>query len=300
MASIAFFGAGLMGGPMAHRLVAAGHRVTVVAHRTRTTIERLVAAGAEEAPTPAAAAGRADVAIAMLPTASEVEAVLFGPSGFSEAMAPRSLVLDMGTSYPPDTRRLAARLGERQGRLVDAPVTGRPAGARAGTLVVMAGGDPADLEEARPILRAMGERIYHFGPVGSGHAAKLIQNMIGIVSLAAMAEGFALAAAADLDVALVYEMLASLPASSPALRHVVPKMFARDFHHVDATIDTVHKDLRQAAALAREYGVPTPTTDGAEALLQAARSLGFGALDFTAVIRGLETRVGREVRPASR
>jgi 3-hydroxyisobutyrate dehydrogenase-like beta-hydroxyacid dehydrogenase len=69
---------------------------------------------------------------------------------------------------------------------------------------------------------------------------------------------------------------------------------------VDATIDTIHKDLRQAAALARECAVPTPTADGAKALLQAARSLGFGALDFTAVIRGLETQVGREVRPAPR
>jgi 2-hydroxy-3-oxopropionate reductase len=300
MARIAFFGTGLMGGPMAHRLVAAGHRVVVVAHRARATIERLVAGGAEEAPTAAAAASRADVAITMLPTASEVEAVLFGPSGFSEAMAPGALVIDMGTSYPTDTRRLAASLAERRGRLIDAPVTGRPAGARAGTLVVMAGGDPADLEEARPILRAMSERIYHFGPVGSGHTAKLIQNMIGIIDLAAIAEGFALAAAAGLDVGLVYEMLASLPASSPALRHAVPKMFARDFHHVDATIDTIHKDLRQAAALARECAVPTPTTDGAKALLQAARSLGFGALDFTAVIRGLETQVGREVRPAPR
>ena len=300
MARVAFFGVGLMGEPMAGHLLRAGHSVKVVGHRNREPVERLVAAGAAEAASPAEAARHTDVAIMMLPTAREVEAVLFGLQGLAgemtDGLPAGYTVIDMGTSFPPDTRRIAARVIAMGGRFLDAPVTGGPSGARNGTLTIMVGGEPDTLEAIRPLLQAMGQHIYHFGDVGAGHTAKLIQNMIGIISSAAIAEGFVLATAAKLDVEKFFRMLLSSTSNSPALQYVVPKVFARDFDKVGFRLDMAHKDIRQATALAREMTVPLPVANGATELLQLARALGFGHQDSTAVIRGLETILGIEVR----
>jgi 3-hydroxyisobutyrate dehydrogenase-like beta-hydroxyacid dehydrogenase len=296
MARVAFFGVGQMGEPMAGHLLSAGHTVVVVAHRSRAGVERLVRGGAVEAPSAADAVRRTEVAIMVMPTADEVEEVLFGTGQAAAAMGPGYAVIDMGTSYPPQTRRLAARLAERGGRFLDAPVTGGPKGAQDGTLTIMVGGEGATLESMRQLLAAMGASIFHFGGVGAGHTAKLVQNMIGIVSSAAIAEGFVLAAAAGLDVEKVYEMLASSTSASPALKAMVPKVFARAFDQVNFRLDLAYKDLRQATQLAREMTVPLPTANGATELLQLSRALGFGAQDSTAVIRGLEAILKLEVR----
>jgi 2-hydroxy-3-oxopropionate reductase len=232
----------------------------------------------------------------MLPTADEVEAILFGEGGAGTAMPRGYTVIDMGTSYPPHTRRLAARVLERGGRFLDAPVTGGPGGARDGTLVIMVGGHPATFESVRPILAAMGSQIYHFGDVGAGHTAKLVQNMIGITSAAAIAEGFVLAKAAGLDVERLFEMLGSSTSASPLLKGMIPKVFHRGFDQVNFRLDLAYKDIRQATQLAREMTVPLPAANGATELLQLARALGFGAQDSTAVIRGLETLLRIEVR----
>jgi 3-hydroxyisobutyrate dehydrogenase-like beta-hydroxyacid dehydrogenase len=299
MARVAFFGAGLMGEHMAGHLLAAGHQVTVMAHRNREPIDRLVAKGAAEVAMPAEAAGRTEAAIMMLPTANEVETVIFGRQGLAERMSPGYTVIDMSTSYPPDTRRIAARFIETGGRFLDAPVTGGPSGAKNKTLTIMVGGDPTTLASARLLLEAMGQSIHHFGPVGAGHTAKLIQNMIGIIASAGIAEGFALAAAAGLDVQQFFQMLTSSTSNSPALQHVVPKVFAREFDKIGFRLDMAYKDIKQATALAREMTVPLPVANGATELMQLARAQGFGHLDSTAVIRGLEAILGIEVRPRS-
>lgn len=296
MANIAFFGAGLMGEPMAGHLLDAGYGVVVVPHRNREPIERLLAKGATEVSSPAEAARRTDVAIMVLPTSREVEEVLFGRRGLAAEMASEYTVIDMGTCYPPDTRRIAAQFIGMGGRFLDAPVTGGPSGAKARTLTLMVGGEQETLESVRPILEAMGQDIYHFGDVGAGHTAKLIQNMIGIIASAGIAEGFALATAARLDVGKFFKMLSSSTSNSPALQHVVPKVFAREFDKVGFKLDMAYKDIKQATALAREMTVPLPVANGATELMQLARALGFGHQDSSAVIRGLEAVLGIEVR----
>lgn len=296
MAKVAFFGAGLMGEHMAGHLLDAGHGVVVVAHRNREPIERLVAHGATEAASPAEAARRTNVAITVLPTSRDVEEILFGQSGLAGATAPEYAVIDMGTGYPPDTRRIAAQFIGKGGRFIDAPVTGGPSGAKAGTLTIMVGGDQETLDAVRPLLEAMGRHIHHFGEVGAGHTAKLVQNMIAIIASAGIAEGLALAAAARLDVGKFFTMLSSSTANSPALQYVVPKVFKRAFDDVGFRLDMAHKDIKQATALAREMTIPLPVANGATELLQLARALGFGHLDSSAMIRGLETILGIEVR----
>ncbi len=296
MARVAFFGVGLMGEPMAKHLLSAGHTVVLVTHRNRAGVQRLTANGAVEVSRAAEAVRRTEIAIMVLPTADDVEEVLFGAGQAAAELAPGYTVIDMGTSYPPHTRRLAARVVERGGRFLDAPVTGGPKGAQEGTLTIMVGGDGATLESVRPLLAAMGSSIYHFGGVGAGHTAKLVQNMIGIVTQAGIAEGFALAAAAGLDVEQVFQMLASSMSASPALKSMVPKVFARAFDQVNFRLDLAYKDIRQATQLAREMTVPLPAANGATELLQLARALGFGAQDSTAVIRGLEAVLRIEVK----
>ena len=299
MTRVAFFGVGLMGEPMAAHLLDAGHGVAVVAHRSRAGVERLVGKGAVEASTALEAVERTELAIMMLPTADEVEDVLFGAGGAARAMAPGYTVIDMGTSFPPQTRRLAARVAERGGRFLDAPVTGGTKGARDGTLTIMVGGDAATLESVRPLLAAMGSQIYHFGGVGAGHTAKLVQNMIGIVSAAAIAEGFALAASAGLDCDRLFQMLSASTSASPLLRAMVPKIFARAFDQVNFRLDMAYKDLRQATQLGREMTVPLPAANGAAELMQLARALGFGSQDSAAVVRGLETLLKIEIKGGS-
>lgn len=296
MANVAFFGAGLMGEPMAGHLLEAGHGVVVVPHRNRDPIERLLAKGATEVASPAESARRTDVAIMVLPTSREVEEVLFGRRGLAAEMASEYTVIDMGTGYPPDTRRLAEQFIGMGGRYIDAPVTGGPSGAKAATLTIMVGGESGTLEAVRPLLEAMGRHIYHFGDVGAGHTAKVIQNMIGIIANAGIAEGLALATAAKLDVGKFFTMLSTSTANSPALQYVVPKIFKRAFDDVGFRLDLAYKDIRQATALAREMTVPLPAANGATELMQLARALGFGHQDSSAVIRGLEAVLGIEVR----
>ncbi len=295
MANVAFFGPGKMGEPMAGHLLDAGHQVVVVPHRDWGPIERLKARGARQAVTPADAARQTEVAIMILPTSGEVEEKLFGPSGIDEAMRPGYTVIDMGTSYPPDTRRLAARVRALGGRFLDAPVTGGPKGAREAALTIMVGGDVPTLESVRPLLAAMGKHIFHFGDVGAGHTAKLVQNLIGIVANAGIVEGFALAAAAGLDVGLLFQMLSSSTSNSPALQHVIPRVFARDFDNISFRLDLSYKDIRQATALARELAIPLLASNGAVELMQLARAAGAGSQDSTAIVRGLEKVLGIEI-----
>ena len=299
MAKIAFFGVGLMGEPMVHHLLGAGHEVVVVPHRSRASIERVVARGAAEAKSAAAAIRDAQITITVLPTADDVEATVFAGQGLSSIGAGQTLI-DMGTSFPPQTRRLAARVTAAGGRFLDAPVTGGPKGAQDGTLTIMVGGEASTLADVRPVLEAMGTHIYHFGPVGAGHTAKLIQNMIGIITSAGIAEGFAFAAAAGLDVEQLFQMLASSTSNSPALQGMVPKVFAGEFERVNFRLDLAYKDIRQATALAREMTVPLPVANGAVELMQLARAFGYGSQDSTAMIRGLESILRVEVRRGPR
>lgn len=294
---VAVLGLGLMGEPMASHLLDAGHDVVVVAHRNRASIERLVAKGAREAENVADAAATTELALMLLPTSNEVETVLFGESGIAAGMTPGYLAVDMGTCYPPDTRRLAQRFQDAGGRFIDAPVTGGVEGARAGTLAVMAGGDPAILDPIRPLFAAFSSEVYHFGELGSGHAAKLIQNMIGWIEVAGVAEGIALAKATGLDLETFFRMLSVSHSNSPIVQWMVPKIFAGAFDNVEFRLTLAHKDIHQAAKLARETTqLPLPVANAATELFQLARALGFGDQDSTAVVRGLEAMLDEPAR----
>ena len=297
MLRVALLGAGLMGEPMAGHLLDRGFPVATVAHRNRAPIDRLVRKGATECKTSAEATAASDVTLMILPTSREVEEVLFGAGGVAAAMKPGHIVVDMGTCYPADTRRLAARIAALGGRFLDAPVTGGVEAARAGALTVIVGGEVAVLESIRPALDAFSAKVYHFGPIGAGHAAKLIQNMIGWIEVAGIAEGLALAKAAGLDLRTFFSMLTHSHSNSPTVQTMVPKVLAGGFDAIDFRLELAHKDIRQAADLARETTtVPLSVAEAAEQLFRLGCADGFGKQDWTAIVRGLERRLGVELR----
>lgn len=293
---VAFLGAGLMGEPMAGHLLRAGHEVVVCTHRNREPIRRLVELGAVETDSPASAASECDAALMILPTSREVEAVLFGEKGLVHGMRPGFIAADMGTCYPADTKKLAQRFAEAGGRLIDAPVTGGTEGARDGTLATMAGGDIEVFETVKPVLSAFSSHLYHFGELGSGHAAKLVQNMIGFIEVAAVAEGLALSKALGLDSQKFFDMLGNSHSNSPIIQWMVPKVFAGRFE-AEARLDIAYKDMSQAVKMAREMtSLPLGIANAATELFQMGRALGFGDQDSTAVVRGLERILGTEIR----
>lgn len=203
---VAFIGLGMMGLPMASRLVAAGFAVRgsdLSAEARSSLAER----GGAVFDSPAEAAVGAEVVITMLPDGRIVRDVLLGSGGVAQAMAPGGLVVDMSSSAPLGTRTLAEELAGGGLSLIDAPVSGGVRRAVDGTLAIMAGGEAAQIERARPLLDAMGRSVFATGPVGSGHAAKALNNYVSAAGLAAACEAAIVAERFGVDPAVLVDVL---------------------------------------------------------------------------------------------
>src|SRR5262249_11765531 len=181
---IGFIGTGTMGQPMLANLVKKGFQATAY-DAVPAALDAAVRLGAERAGSAAEAAEASDLVITMLPSSANVEAAYLGPGGVIQGVVAGRLCGDTSTIDPWASQRVAAKLGERSVRFLDAPVSGGVGGADAGTLAIMVGGDAADLEEARAALAAMGSNIIHVGAIGAGEVAKLCNNLIsGTVAVA--------------------------------------------------------------------------------------------------------------------
>ena len=196
---LGYLGLGMMGFPMTRRLLDAGHDVTVW-NRSPGKAAGLVAAGAKSAATPRDVAATAGIIFMCLTDASAVEQVVFGPDGLASADGLAKLVVDFSSIHPDAARAIAARLTAASGMgWIDAPVSGGSKGAEEGTLAVMAGGDAADIERARPYVLAMARRLTHMGPTGAGQTTKLCNQVIVGCAMAVLAEATRLAANAGID-----------------------------------------------------------------------------------------------------
>ncbi len=194
---VGFVGLGLMGQGMARNILKKGWPLAVLAHRSRTAVEALVAEGATEAASPRALAEASDVVVLCVTGSPEVSAVVEGPEGLAAAGRPL-VIIDCSTSDPSQTLRLAAGLGGQGITLIDAPLSRTPKDAEAGTLDVMVGGDAAVVGRVRPILDAFAGRVVHTGPTGTGHTMKLLNNFVSMGYAALYAEALALGAKAGL------------------------------------------------------------------------------------------------------
>lgn len=276
---VAFCGLGIMGSRMAANLVRAGHDVTVW-NRTAATAAAWVAEhGGRQAATPAEAAAGADVVVTMLVDADQVAAVL---EGISEPIC-----LDMSTIGAPAARALAAGR-----RFVDAPVTGSSPKAQDGTLTIMVGGDAADVAAVMPVLRAMGEKIVHAGPVGDGQAIKVITNALGAANATALAQALTVARACELDLDAVVELLPLSAGGSVQANLKARPMVEHDYAPM-FRLGHMLKDVRLALDQAHGAQVPFLAAADAGQLLEAARARGLADADLAAVIEVVEGLAGR-------
>ncbi len=256
---IGFIGLGAMGSVMAHRLLHAGHAVTVWARR-REAAAGLVADGAQEAGSPAALARECEHVLLCVTDTAAVEEVVFGAEGVAAAGRHAGVLVDHSTIHPHVTRELAARLANASGMAwVDAPVSGGVPGATAGELVVMAGGAATELERVRPFLGAYARRITHLGEVGSGQAAKVVNQMLIGGAVAVVAEALNYAAAFGVEAARLPDALAGGWADSTVLQNHARRMAAADYAgDVDARI--MAKDMDIALDTGRLTGAPMPVS----------------------------------------
>ncbi|GIH24148.1 2-hydroxy-3-oxopropionate reductase [Acrocarpospora phusangensis] len=278
LTTVGFVGLGNMGLPMASRLAAAGYRVRAY------DIAVTSAPGIDVRPDVTEVAEDAGAVVLMLPDSDAVESVLYG-AGLLAALAPGTIVIDMGSSQPLRTRDLAARAAERNVRLVDAPVSGGVKGAADGTLTVMAGGEPGDVARVRPILETLGGRVLRLGPAGSGHALKALNNLMSATHLLITAEALLAGERFGLE---PETMLAAVNGSSGRSgstenkwpNFVLPGTFDSGF-----ALRLMLKDMRIAVELVEATGVPPRLGGAAVALWADAADHLPPAADHTEIVR---------------
>ena len=262
---IAFLGIGLMGAPMARRLLRSGYDVTAW-NRTRAKADALRSDGAAVANTPAEAVASADLVLLILENAQVVEDVLFA-RGTASAAPAGAIFVDMSSIAPDQARDHARRLAEMGLAHIDAPVSGGPDGAEAGTLAIMAGGSAADFEIAKPVLAAMGRPIL-VGPSGCGQLAKLINQMISSTAMAAVAEALLLARAEGIDPLRIREALTGGFADSRILQLHGKRMVERNFVP-GGHVHTFLKDLKASRSIAEAHRLDLPVTALAFSLFES-------------------------------
>jgi 3-hydroxyisobutyrate dehydrogenase-like beta-hydroxyacid dehydrogenase len=289
---VGVIGLGIMGAPMARNLLKAGHQV-VVHGRSRARVEPLLALGARPAASAAAAAVAAEAVLTCLPDGPDVEQVVTGPEGVLAGAASGLVVVDCSTIAPATARMLAARCAERGVGFLDAPVSGGEQGAIAGTLSIMVGGEAEVVARAQPVLTAIGQTITHMGASGHGQMTKLVNQVIGATTLAAVAEGLTLAARAGLEPGAVIAAVGSGAATSWMVQHLGPRIQRGDWAP-GFMVRLQQKDLRLALAAAAEVGVPLPTTALVHQLFAAVEARGGGDLGTQAIARAIQALAGAD------
>jgi len=285
---VGFIGVGAMGRPMAANLIKKGFTVTAY-DASAEALAAIVTLGAAHAGSSADAARVSDIVITILPSSANVVAAYLGEGGVLEGAAAGRLCVDMSTIDPATSRLVAATASQRGIRFIDAPVSGGVPRAEDGTLAIMVGGDGTDVEEAHPVLAAMGANIIHVGPVGSGEVAKLCNNLIAGVAAVAVSEAFRIAEGFGVDPKVLTDVIAKSSGNTFVMEHMhpVPELVAtapatREYAP-GFTTDLMAKDLGLAVNAARELRVPVVVAPAAQQVLRLASSHGYGRKDFTSV-----------------
>jgi 3-hydroxyisobutyrate dehydrogenase len=271
---------------MAKNLLKAGFQVTAY-NRSLGPREELAEAGADVVTTPREAAEGAEAVITNVTDSPDVEAVILGPDGIVEGAAPGTIVIDMSTISPAVTRRIGAALAERGIKMLDAPVSGGDQGAIAGTLAIMIGGDAADVEKARPLFEAMGQRITHCGPLGAGQTVKLSNQVAITGALLGVCEALTFAQKNGVDPAVVIEAISAGAAGSWQLNNLGPRMLKRDFAP-GFKVGLMRKDLRLATESAQQQDMALPGLALVAQLFAGVAAAGLEGEGTQALLKSLE------------
>jgi 3-hydroxyisobutyrate dehydrogenase len=271
MQHVTFIGLGRMGHGMAGRYLDAGFAVAVW-NRSKAKADDLIARGARWAASPADASTGAEAVVTMVADDEASRAVWLGKDGAAASMKAGALAIECSTVSHRHALDMARELRARGLIYIDCPVTGLPETAAAGKLTLLVGADAADLERARPYLAPLCSTIRHFGTVGSGTVFKLINNLMGAVQIASLAEGVAIAERAGLDMNLVAEALSTGAVASPQVIRHSKRMVARDFSGASFTAALRHKDAAYAVRLAEELLPGVPVSRAALAAYEVAKT----------------------------
>ena len=288
---IGFIGLGNMGFPMASRLVEAGYSLSVSDIKSDVQTAFLKGRNATGMNTPAEAAKNSAVIITMLPDGKAVSAVVLGAEGSAgmiDVMSPGAILIDMSSSSPMGTKKLGQLLAAREIRMIDAPVSGGVPKAKSGELTIIAGGRAEVLERCRPIFEVLGSRIFHSGPLGSGHAVKALNNMCSAAGLIAAAEVLLVGQKFGINPRLMNDILnASTGRNNSTENKMAQYVFSRSFSS-GFSLDLMVKDLTTVTELAKELGVPALFSTACRELWVAAQSGLEGGVDHTGVVRWFE------------
>lgn len=288
MSHIAFIGLGHMGLPMARNLLKAGFSVTAF-DLASEALNAFAQDGGKTASSAAEAIKGAGVVVSMLPASRHVEGLYLGADGLLEKIAPGSLVLECSTIAPDSARKVHQAATARGIYMLDAPVSGGTAGAAAGTLTFMIGGEAEVLEQARPIFNAMGKNIFHAGPDGAGQVAKVCNNQLLAVHMIGTAEAMALGVANGLDPAILAEIMRQSSGGNWSLEKynpwpgVMENVPASKGYSGGFMAELMAKDLGLAQEAAQATGSSTPMGALALQLYRLLLKQGNGKLDFSAV-----------------
>jgi 3-hydroxyisobutyrate dehydrogenase-like beta-hydroxyacid dehydrogenase len=297
VADVGFVGLGVMGGGVAKRLLDAGHSLTVW-NRTREKAEPLLGAGARWADGPGEVAGASEFVFTMVTNTAAVQAVCEGPDGILTGLAPGKVYVDMSTASPANTRALAEQVEQVGADMLDAPVSGSVITLEQGKLSIMVGGDADLFERARPILQAIGPKVFHVGPNGAAVTMKIATNLSLAVQMLAFSEGVLLAEKSGIPRETAVEVLLASVIASPMVAYRGPFVLEQpDEAWFD--VNMMQKDMNLALELGRELDVPLPTTAVTNEFLTAARAMGLDEKDFAVVFDVLARMSGVETEVAA-
>lgn len=271
---IGFIGLGLMGGNMVECLQKNGFE-PVVMDLNKDAVAAVVARGAKVASSPAELAAASDIVMLCLTTSAVVEKLVYGDAGILAGIKEGAVLIDFGTSIPASTRKIGAELAKKGAGMIDAPLGRTPAHAKDGLLNIMAAGEQATFDKVKPVLDVLGENVFHLGALGAGHTTKLINNFMGMTTVCAMSQAFAVAQLAGVDGQQLFDIMSAGPSNSPFMKFC--KNYAVDgVSDLGFSIANANKDLGYFVEMAKDLGTKTEIAEGTSNNLKAALEAGMG------------------------
>ncbi|PWQ92744.1 NAD(P)-dependent oxidoreductase [Leucothrix pacifica] len=272
---IGFIGLGLMGNNMVENLQNKGYELQVMDLNKDAVAAVIARGGATEASSPAELAAASDIVMLCLTTSEVVEKIVYADNGILAGIEEGSVLIDFGTSIPASTRKIGAALAEKGAGMIDAPLGRTPAHAKDGLLNIMASGDQATFDKVKPVLEEQGENVFYLGALGAGHTTKLINNFMGMTTVCAMSQAFAVADLAGVDRQQLFEIMSTGPSNSPFMGFC--KNYAVDgVSDLGFSIANANKDLGYFLEMAKDLDTRTLIGEGTSANLQAAFDAGMG------------------------
>jgi len=272
--TIGFIGLGLMGGNMVENLQKRGYQLTVM-DLNPDAVAACVARGAKAASTGKELAQASDIVMLCLTTSAVVEKLIYADDGILAGMKAGTVLVDFGTSIPASTRKIGADLAAKGVGMVDAPLGRTPAHAKDGLLNIMAAGDIDTFNKVKPVLEEQGENVFHLGALGAGHTTKLVNNFMGMTTVCAMSQAFAVADRAGVDRQQLFDIMSTGPSNSPFMQFC--KNYAvDDVSDLGFSIANANKDLGYFLQMVDDLGTQSKIAEGSSANLQAAFDEGMG------------------------